>query len=397
MTNKDGEPLLKKWRFVTSSQRQAGALSSLRCQHPPDFKHGVIQGSTTKGTEVYPLKLCRTILSSLFGLYNFCPSLPVTCSPCSPACLEGPSPCIHRQHREKEVIPSDFEISDFLTQDLMPGAAELDSDGTARVPLAVHKLLDRGEMRSSPDAMNAVRSEKQGLLKEGTWLEEKPVERDVLVADAKAAGRHIHLGELMPIASIKHWESPALRKYKGRIVFRGDCVKDQDGKMAVFQEIAASPSAIFTINSNQAYGLLPGHKSTTADAEQAYLQAELKSQYPTWVLIPKELWPKHWHGKYYKPMCRLYKSLYGHPESGGHWENHLKERILKIGGEPVQNHPSTFWFPESRLLLSVYVDDLLLSGPSDKHESFWAELRKLIRLGDPEPLDRFLGRNHRPF
>ena len=45
------------------------------------------------------------------------------------------------------------------------------------------------------------------------------------------------MGELMPIASIKHWESPALRKYKGRIVFRGDNARDQDGKMAVFQEL----------------------------------------------------------------------------------------------------------------------------------------------------------------
>ena len=201
-----GVPILKQWRFVTSSQRQAAALSSLGCQHPPDFKHGVIQNKNskfnTKSTEVYPLKLCRTILSSVFGFYNITPSM--TCIPCSAACSSGPSPCQHGQHREKEVVPSDFEVSGFLTKDFIPGAAELDSDSTARVTLAVHKLLDRREMRSNPDAMEAVKNEKLGLLKEGTWLEDNPVEKDVLVSDAKSSGVHIHLGELMPIASIKH-------------------------------------------------------------------------------------------------------------------------------------------------------------------------------------------------
>ena len=96
-------------------------------------------------------------------------------------------------------------------------------------------------------------------------------------------------------------------------------------------------------------------------------------------------------------MCRLRKSLYGHPGSGGHWEKHLTEAVLKVGGKPDKQHPSSFWFPESKLSLSVYVDDLLLSGPEGKHEGFWSELRKSIRLGDPEDLDRFLGRNHKFF
>ena len=33
MTNKEGVPVLKQWRFVTSSQRQAVSLAGLRCQH----------------------------------------------------------------------------------------------------------------------------------------------------------------------------------------------------------------------------------------------------------------------------------------------------------------------------------------------------------------------------
>ena len=169
-------------------------------------------------------------------------------------------------------------------------------------------------MRSNPDAMRALETERLGLLREGTWDEANPVEKDKLVTNHKS-GDLLHLGELMPIASIKHWESPALHKYKGRIVFRGDNVKDQNGDWAIFQEIYASPTAIHSVNSNIAYGCIAGNKTTMADADQAYLQAELKSKCDTWVLVPRELWPKEWHNKgYVKPMCRLRKSLYGHPE-----------------------------------------------------------------------------------
>ena len=46
-----------------------------------------------------------------------------------------------------------------------------------------------------------------------------------------------------------------------------------------------------------------------------------------------------------KPCFRLVKALYGHPESGAHWENHLRGIITKKRGEAVNGHPSTYWFP----------------------------------------------------
>ena len=99
-----------------------------------------------------------------------------------------------------------------------------------------------------------------------------------------------------------------------------------------------------------------------------------------------------------KPVCLLQKSLYGHPEAGGHWENHCTAAILKCGGEVVDNHPSTFWFPAERMLMNVYVDDFLLSGPEEGHDKIWNRLRDPkqgnIQMEDPEPLDRFLGRSH---
>ena len=45
-------------------------------------------------------------------------------------------------------------------------------------------------------------------------------------------------------------------------------------------------------------------------------------------------------------------------------------------------------------MLIVYVDDLLLSGPSELHAGFWKDLAEDVNLDPPEDIDRYLGRHH---
>ena len=97
-------------------------------------------------------------------------------------------------------------------------------------------------------------------------------------------------------------------------------------------------------------------------------------------------------------MCRLVMALYGHPESGALWEKHLTESIVKCGGQAMDEHPSSFWFQKEKLMLSVYVDDLIISGPEAEHEKIWAKLTDpnigTIKIDEPEDLGRFLGLKH---
>jgi len=263
------------------------------------------------------------------------------------------------------------------------------------ISAAVTKLLDRPEM-NSPEAREAIRREGRALVAEDTWLESTVCEKDELLARARDANERIHLADLLTLCSIKHFELDAeFHKLKARICFRGDATKDEEGAAAVFQELSASPIAIQDANANLAYGSFPGHKTTQADAIRAYVQSLLKSKFKTWVSIPRPLWPASWGNKYRRPMCLLNKALYGHPESGAHWERHLTAKILEIGGQPIENHPSSFFFPEERMLLSVYVDDLLMSGPEELHEKIWSKLKASgIKFEEPEPVERFLGRLH---
>ena len=401
LVDKDGTPMLKRWRFVTSSHRQAAALEKLRCKHDKDFKHSAIEGSKTKGTESYTIQLCRTMLSSVFGCFEH-----------APAC-----PC-HKvketfEHREAEVRVGDFGMSpnhmpdypdiwDTSTQSGLPAHSDTDPDRDSKsfpVTAAVTKLLDRNEMRSDPKAIAAVKAEAQGLLNEDTWLTSTAIEKADLIIWAQKNKKKIHIGDLLLLCSIKFFEMPeAYHKHKGRICFRGDNAKDQHGAHAVYQDLSASPTSVHSANCNLAYGCIPGHKTSQADAIRAYVQALLSSMYETWVRIPRELWLEKWVKEGWKaPCCRLNKALYGHPEAGGHWEAHLHKAIVACGGIAVTNHPSCYWMKPLKLLLNVYVDDLLLSGPEMNHSIFWSKLKKQgIAIDEPEDLDRFLGRTHVP-
>ena len=114
------------------------------------------------------------------------------------------------------------------------------------------------------------------LVDAGTWQWRTAIEKDDLIARARAKGEKIHLGDLMSICSIKFWECPREKhKYKGRICLRGDNVRDEEGALAVSQELSAHPTTIQDANANIAHGTLPGNDTEAADAIRAYIQSLL--------------------------------------------------------------------------------------------------------------------------
>ena len=64
------------------------------------------------------------------------------------------------------------------------------------------------------------------------------------------------------------------------------------------------------------------------------------------------------------PVWPLILALYGHPDSGGHWELHCATLLASMGFKELSPWRSCFWHEELRLFLVVYVDDFKLAGPS---------------------------------
>ena len=80
------------------------------------------------------------------------------------------------------------------------------------------------------------------------------------------SGATVHFASLMDICHLKNAELEAKhQKYKGRVVLRGDIVKDNSGSYAVFTEHKSSASLEFC-----GMGLLPNVLHTDADVARAF-------------------------------------------------------------------------------------------------------------------------------
>jgi hypothetical protein len=235
---------------------------------------------------------------------------------------------------------------------------------------------------------------------------------------------------------IKNWDTDA-PTYKGRVVLQGSNMKDYHGNEVFYADTSSAPTSMGCIRSSVTYGSLFPHEdpnldgsSTVADAEQAYIQRTLEPDENLFVIVPKEMWTPKMHQSAIgidDPVFRLLRPLYGWSRSGNLWEKHLSETVQtmlseeerskinaesialqsietaretcrriegKDGWVPLDGWPQTFYKLGSLgkpIILTVYVDDMIMSGPG--HRCEWERLRKLIRTTEPAPISRVLGVN----
>ena len=77
----------------------------------------------------------------------------------------------------------------------------------------------------------------------GVELGRKSKVRNVCIDEARTSGATVHFASLMDICHLKNAELEAKhQKYKGRVVLRGDIVKENSGSYAVFTEQGSSAS-----------------------------------------------------------------------------------------------------------------------------------------------------------
>ena len=232
----------------------------------------------------------------------------------------------------------------------------------------VHKSIPMDKARRITKARAAVDAEFFKLDGRGFVDWDSVREKYEVVEDARVTKKKVHLGSLMTLCHEKNAElflPEPDKEYKGRIVFRGDNIRDESGYLAVFSEQGTSAShleaAKFMDAISRSYcdaGEMDGEES---DALGAYTQCRLGGE-ETWTTIPKEYWPKHWHGKYTQPVVRLILNLYGHPLAGLYWELYCKGCLTKIGWEPVKGWECLYKHTKFKLYLSIYVDDFKMSG-----------------------------------
>ena len=169
-----------------------------------------------------------------------------------------------------------------------------------------------------------------------------------MIDEARTSGATVHFASLMDICHLKNAELEAKhQKYKGRVVLRGDIVKDDSGSYAVFTEEGSSASQMTAAKIMDIISRLPGCDGQAADAVSAYTQVKMedapslvkspKSECPDiWIRLPKHKWPKSWSSME-DPVVPLGRNLYGHPIAGLFWKRQIDKVLLGHGWEKVPN------------------------------------------------------------
>jgi DNA (cytosine-5)-methyltransferase 1 len=232
------------------------------------------------------------------------------------------------------------------------------------------------------------------------WDVNKPESKAVVMQRGRDQGIEYHFGSIKALCHIKNYElDPSMWKYKGRIVFRGDLVKDETGHKAVFTEQSTSASYMAGTKFIDIIARFPGCKGEDADATSAFTQITLKEAEEilgiehvpeTFISLPKDRWPDKWHelvasGELVDPVCPLVTNLYGHPLAGLLWDKCSQKRIQQAGFDKVKGWESLYVHKRLKVFLGVYVDDFHMAGDKDGMLEAWKLIKTNITLGKIEP------------
>ena len=176
---------------------------------------------------------------------------------------------VSARHKHRDKIPAN-EINGRLHK----------ADNIMPFPALVARPVHNSEIESQPKAREARDKEwsrLRGHGEKGCWDESVILEWDDVCTKAKQSGDEVHLAHLMGIMVEKGSElkpGDPNRKYKYRVVFRGDQTKDQNYEAAMFQDMGSAPATMAAAKMADAYGCLLGHSLEQADAIQAYVQSD---------------------------------------------------------------------------------------------------------------------------
>ena len=139
----------------------------------------------------------------------------------------------------------------------------------------VHTFIPLPQAMKIPLAKAAVDKEWEKLEKIPAWDLTKVRSKSEVIDEARTKGAKVHFVSLMDICHLKNAELETKhQKYKGRVVLRGDIVKDDSGSYAVFTEQGSSEFQMTAEKAMDIISRLPRCAGQAADAVSAYTQGE---------------------------------------------------------------------------------------------------------------------------
>ena len=131
----------------------------------------------------------------------------------------------------------------------------------------VHIFIPMPQEMKIPAAKPAVDEEWEKLEKTLAWDITKVRNKSEVIDEARTKGVKVHFASLMDIC---HWKNAELeakhQKYTGRVVLRGDIMKDDCGSYAIFTKQGSSASQMTAAKGMDIISRLPGCTGQAANA-----------------------------------------------------------------------------------------------------------------------------------
>ena len=122
-----------------------------------------------------------------------------------------------------------------------------------------------------PKAKAALDAELAKLESRPAWDISKVRSNQEIQDEARIKKIAMHLGDLVSLCHSKHAElDEDPQTYKGRVVFRGDSVEDEQGFSVVFTEQGSYACRMVSAKCMDSVAMMPGMDGETSDAESAY-------------------------------------------------------------------------------------------------------------------------------
>ena len=206
------------------------------------------------------------------------------------------------------------------------------------------------------------------LKKISAWNLTKNRSKKEVIDEARTTGAKVHFASLMDICHLKNAELEAKhQKYKGRVVLRGDIVKDDSGSYAVFTEQGSSASQMTAAKIMDIISRLPGCDGQAADAVTAFTQVKMEDAHNLLNIKNRSVQTFGFvyhdtndlnHGPVWKTQSFLLWQVL--------WERQFEKILLKHGWEKIPNWECLFVHREKGSFLSVYVDDIKIGWKETK-------------------------------
>jgi hypothetical protein len=188
------------------------------------------------------------------------------------------------------------------------------------------------------------------------------------------------------VLTVKRDAQGNIERYKARLVVQGFGQQfgfDYDETYSPVIRID-NVRVIFAIGAHfRHYGVDIWH----IDFRNAFQNGE--ADFPIFIRQP----PGFTNPQYPNHVLLLLKSLYGLKQASRIWFMILCQLILDLGFTACQTDQCTFYSNDRRLLIAVYVDDLLMVGKPEDNQRCVNELSKRFKLRNHGPVKSFLGLN----